>query len=291
MVKKMKKLIIIVLLSYTSIVNVSAKEENDIVNFYEQNTEFTAGLIYGILRYEKNTAKFKDSDCVDICIDEKVFFSDEYLNLPKIGIDARGDGLDIEDYDDLLLSLLNHLDGDIENNLKEYYGLKGYDIIKTIEKIYNEYPNDDLLVRQFPIPKRHRGDYQNAYGTKRSYKRNRSHEGIDIFAYTSTPVVATSYGVVEKMGWNELGGYRIGIRDLHNTYQYYAHLNSFSKNLKVGDVVKVGEVIGYVGSTGYGKEGTRGKFPPHLHFGLYKYDGKKEWAFNPYHHLRNWEKK
>ena len=60
--------------------------------------------------------------------------------------------------------------------------------------------------------------------------------------------------------------------------------------LKEGDIVEPGQVIGYVGSTGYGKEGTSGKFPPHLHFGLYKYDGRCEWAFNPYPHLRRWEK-
>ena len=34
--------------------------------------------------------------------------------------------------------------------------------------------------------------------------------------------------------------------------------------LKEGDIVEPGQVIGYVGSTGYGKEGTSGKFPPHF---------------------------
>ena len=70
----------------------------------------------------------------------------------------------------------------------------------------------------------------------------------------------------------------------------YAHLNNFVKGLEEGDIVETGQIIGYVGSTGYGKEGTSGKFPPHLHFGFYKYDGRKEWSFNPYIYIRRWER-
>ena len=84
------------------------------------------------------------------------------------------------------------------------------------------------------------------------------------------------------MGWNEYGGWRIGIRDNHNTYHYFAHLAYFDKGIKEGDIVEPGTLLGFVGSTGYGKEGTSGKFPPHLHYGLYKYNGKTEWAFDPY---------
>ncbi|MBD2786716.1 peptidase M23, partial [Xenorhabdus sp. 3] len=45
------------------------------------------------------------------------------------------------------------------------------------------------------------------------------------------------------------------------------------------------------GSTGYGPPGTAGKFPPHLHFGIYKDNGYTEWAFDPYMHLSLWERK
>ena len=52
----------------------------------------------------------------------------------------------------------------------------------------------------------------------------------------------------------------LGLEIFDNTYQYYAHLQGFEGDLKEGDIVEPGQVIGYVGSTGYGKEGTSGKF-------------------------------
>ena len=113
---------------------------------------------------------------------------------------------------------------------------------------------------------------------------------MDVYARYGTPVLSASYGVIEVMGWNDFGGWRIGIRDNHNSYHYYAHLQSFEEGLKEGDIVKTGQVIGYVGSSGYGKEGTAGKFPPHLHYGIYKFNGRTELAFNPYPFLRQWEK-
>ena len=92
------------------------------------------------------------------------------------------------------------------------------------------------------------------------------------------------------MGWNNFGGWRIGIRDNNNSYHYYAHLAYYDKEIKVGDIVEPGTLIGYVGSSGYGKEGTSGKFPPHLHYGIYKFDGRTEWAFDPYPSLVHWER-
>ena len=56
--------------------------------------------------------------------------------------------------------------------------------------------------------------------------------------------------------------------------------------------MKKGEVIGYVGDSGYGTEGTTGKFPPHLHFGIYVRENLLSWrreAINPYPLLKVWE--
>jgi murein DD-endopeptidase MepM/ murein hydrolase activator NlpD len=96
------------------------------------------------------------------------------------------------------------------------------------------------------------------------------------------PVQSVSDGKVENIGWLTLGGYRIGIRSKHGAYFYYAHLDSYAKDLKKGDDVKAGEVIGYMGNTGYGEEGTKGQFEVHLHFGVYiDFDGE-QFSVNPF---------
>ncbi len=100
------------------------------------------------------------------------------------------------------------------------------------------------------------------------------------------PAVSICDGTIEKMGWLELGGYRIGIRSTHGAYLYYAHLDSYRKGLAVGDTVKAGDILGYLGNTGYGKEGTKGKFDVHLHFGIYVDIEGKEVSVNPYYILK-----
>ncbi len=142
----------------------------------------------------------------------------------------------------------------------------------------------------FPVAKRYNYTVKHTFGAGRSYGGRRIHEGVDIFASYGTPVLACSAGYVELMGWNRFGGWRIGIRDTQNVYYYYAHLSSFAKGIKQGDLVQPGEVIGYVGSTGYGPPGTAGKFPPHLHFGMYRDTGRHEWAFSPSTSLAHWQR-
>jgi murein DD-endopeptidase MepM/ murein hydrolase activator NlpD len=132
--------------------------------------------------------------------------------------------------------------------------------------------------------------YEDGYGDARSYGGERSHEGIDLMAEENTPILSVCDGVIEKVGWNELGGYRIGIRGQDKIYYYYAHMCCYEGNPKEGDKVKKGQLIGYVGDTGYGPEGTTGKFLPHLHFGMYYGKGGRLSAFNPYPFLKAWEK-
>lgn len=142
----------------------------------------------------------------------------------------------------------------------------------------------------FPIPQRYEYSYKSSWGDRRGFGGARIHEGTDIFAHYGTPVVSTCYGYVELMGWNRYGGWRIGLRDTKNNYHYFAHLNYFRKGLKQGDIVKPGEVIGAVDSSGYGPPGTSGKFPPHLHFGLYSFNGRSTYSFDPYPRLKMWER-
>ena len=138
-------------------------------------------------------------------------------------------------------------------------------------------------------------DTGQAGGRKSSPKRR--HEGCDIMGSKMPPgyypVVSMTDGVIEKIGWLEMGGWRVGVRAPGGAYLYYAHLYDYAGNFKEGDRVKAGELIGYMGDTGYGKtEGTRGNFDVHLHVGIYiKTDHNEEMSVNPYWILKWLEKK
>jgi murein DD-endopeptidase MepM/ murein hydrolase activator NlpD len=91
--------------------------------------------------------------------------------------------------------------------------------------------------------------------------------------YVGTPIIAVEDGYVEALGWNKYGGWRIGIRSFDKKrYYYYAHLRKnfpYHKTMKVGALVKAGDVIGYLGRSGYStSENTNNIITPHLHFGM-----------------------
>lgn len=111
------------------------------------------------------------------------------------------------------------------------------------------------------------------FGVSRSYGYKRKHLGHDMMGQVGTPVIAVESGYVEAMGWNQYGGWRLGIRSFDGKrYYYYAHLRKnwpYVKTLKEGDVVCAGDVIGYLGRTGYStKENTNNINTSHLHFGI-----------------------
>ncbi|MGI6005113.1 MAG: M23 family metallopeptidase [Christensenellales bacterium] len=137
----------------------------------------------------------------------------------------------------------------------------------------------------FPLEQSAGFDYANTWGAERTYGGDRKHEGIDIFAESGTPIRAVAGGKVISKGWLELGGWQIEILAENGVRHYYAHMSRYAENINRGDTVEQGAVIGYVGDTGYGPEGTTGQFEPHLHFGLYD---EKNRAFNPYPYLLYW---
>ena len=111
------------------------------------------------------------------------------------------------------------------------------------------------------------------FGNSRSFGFARKHLGNDLMGGLGTPIVAVEGGVVEAMGWNRYGGWRIGIRSFDSKrYYYYAHLQKdhpFAEGLQEGDVVQAGDLIGFMGRTGYSdKENTNNIETVHLHFGL-----------------------
>lgn len=134
---------------------------------------------------------------------------------------------------------------------KEQYGLKAF----------------------FPLAKNFACEHYDDFGSQRTYGYTRRHLGHDMMAATGTPVLAIESGVVEVMGWNQYGGWRIGIRSGNGRrYYYYAHLRQnrpFAEGLEEGQTVQAGQVIGYVGHTGYStKENVNNIQIPHLHLGL-----------------------
>lgn len=111
------------------------------------------------------------------------------------------------------------------------------------------------------------------FGDSRSYGYHRGHLGNDLCCSIGTPIVAMEAGTIEEMGWNQYGGWRMGIRSFDKKrYYYYAHLRSkhpFATGLSQGDEVQAGTVIGYMGMTGYSTtEGSNNMKIPHLHFGI-----------------------
>lgn len=111
------------------------------------------------------------------------------------------------------------------------------------------------------------------FGVSRSYGYRRNHLGHDMMGQVGTPITAIESGYVEVLGWNQYGGWRIGIRSFDGRrYYYYAHLRQnfpFNKSLEEGSAVTAGDVIGYMGHTGYStKENVNNIKQTHLHWGL-----------------------
>lgn len=188
-------------------------------------------------------------------------------------------------YQDLKKPLIEDIFNKLEKEWKKEENYSEY--IQTTEAIWND-------VKYFPVPeftsdKSMKVTYENSWMNERTYGGERGHEGTDIMASKDErglyPIISMTDGVVEKMGWLDKGGYRIGILSPKGTYFYYAHLDSYA-DLKVGDEIKAGDILGFMGDSGYGPEGTTGKFAVHLHLGIYVYPNGKEMSINPYWILR-----
>lgn len=123
-----------------------------------------------------------------------------------------------------------------------------------------------------PIAKGYSYSHFDDFGASRSYGFRRKHLGHDMMGSVGTPVIAVESGYVECVGWNQYGGWRIGIRSFDKKrYYYYAHLRRDHpyNDMYEGKVVTAGDVIGYLGMTGYStKENVNNINTPHLHWGM-----------------------
>ena len=193
-------------------------------------------------------------------------------------------------------ALLEEMRAGFASEKLEKYGSKSTNIPQKYHKWMKQIEKE---VTYFPLPEpadnvKHKITFENSWMLERTYGGKRGHEGCDLMAANSKAgmclVISMTDGTITNLGWTEKGGYRIGITSESGTYYYYAHLHSFG-NKERGDEVIAGEVIGFMGDSGYGKEGTTGKFPVHLHVGIYKYDNGTEISVNPYYILQKCRKR
>jgi murein DD-endopeptidase MepM/ murein hydrolase activator NlpD len=129
--------------------------------------------------------------------------------------------------------------------------------------------------------------FTDTFGAFRGDVAGNWHHGDDIFAALGAPILACADGLVFSVGWNDVGGNRLWLRDEQGNEFYYAHLSAFTPLAKNGLHVQAGEVLGFVGNTG-DAQGT----PTHLHFEVHPfsllfmgYDG----AVNPTPYLQAWK--
>ncbi len=129
------------------------------------------------------------------------------------------------------------------------------------------------LKAYFPLARGFDYTHYDDFGVGRDYGYKRKHLGHDMMGLVGTPIIAVESGTVEALGWNQYGGWRIGIRSFDGLrYYYYAHLRQnypYAENLEEGSIVTAGDVIGYMGHTGYSAtENVNNIEVTHLHWGL-----------------------
>jgi len=129
--------------------------------------------------------------------------------------------------------------------------------------------------------------FVDTFGAPRGDVSGGWHHGDDIFAPLGAPLVAVATGTVFSVGWNNVGGYRLWLRDRVGNQFYYAHLSAYSPLAVNGAHVRAGDVLGFVGNSG-DAQGT----PYHLHFEVhpvqylgYGYNG----AVDPTGYLLEWQ--
>lgn len=208
-------------------------------------------LAYLACKNGGNFKNFKESDLNNLV--DKIKNGESITDLSK---DLKFYDYYYESYSAVLGNFIGNYQIETSNedgskSLKEKYGLKAF----------------------LPIAKNYSFSHYDDFGNSRSYGFKRTHLGNDLMGSIGTPIIAVESGIVENLGWNQYGGWRIGIRSFDTKrYYYYAHLRKnhpYAEGMEEGKIVKAGDVIGYLGMTGYStKENVNNINVPHLHFGM-----------------------
>lgn len=255
-------------------VNISASTPSNTIKWVDFNV--TAEAMHAALRYDVDTCR-----------------QDPHLNWIELlaCLAARNGGdfshFQTSDLDTLVQKIQNgHSMAEITQSLTYYpYYLEAYNaVLGGMTGLYEiEIPDKETGTSSWvtkyglkafsPIAKYYPYSDFDDFGASRSYGFKRQHLGHDLMGQVGTPVICVESGYVEAIGWNQYGGWRLGIRSFDKKrYYYYAHLRKnypYHKSLSEGSIVQAGDVIGYLGRTGYSRvENTNNIEEPHLHFGM-----------------------
>ena len=170
---------------------------------------------------------------------------------------------------------------DLPSNLHKYYGYyhEAYSAVlggflgSYAIKVNGQWKPAYGLKAFSPIADGFQYSHSDDFGADRSFGFKRKHLGHDMMGSPGTPIVAVEGGIVEAIGWNRYGGWRVGIRSFDSKrYYYYAHLlkdKPYAPGLSEGDMVQAGDLIGFMGRTGYSDtENVNNIEIVHLHFGM-----------------------
>lgn len=247
------------------------EEKEDYIKWVEFNV--TCEALYQAYRYDLET---HDSDTplnwIDLLAYLGAKYGGEFENYKPADMDEIAEKL-------LKRSVTTEM---LEKEMKYFsYYREAYGAV--LEGLVGEYQTEDKetgkwekcyglkafhpLAKGFPF-----SDYDD-FGASRSYGYKRVHLGHDMMGQVGTPIIAVESGYVSAIGWNQYGGWRIGINSFDKKrYYYYAHLRQnypYCKSIKEGSIVQAGDVIGYMGHTGYStKENVNNIKTVHLHIGL-----------------------
>ncbi len=234
-------------LDKTSKLDINSHQKNETVKY-----NWVELISYLACKYGNNFSKFKQADLDKLVSELKAGKTMEELT-EKMKLYKYY----FEGYDSALHEFIGEYQIEVKNTsstekkFEEKYGLKAF----------------------CPIAKNYSFGHYDDFGASRSYGYKRVHFGNDLMGNIGTPIIAVESGTIEAVGWNQYGGWRIGIRSFDKKrYYYYAHLRKnhpYAENIKEGQIVQAGDVIGYLGMTGYSaKENVNNINVPHLHFGI-----------------------
>lgn len=264
-----RKYLILFLVAIIAIVSCGfkAKEEKDFIKWVDCN------VTYELMRkaYELDV-KYHDSDKVHFDFVKGL----AYIATRNGNKFTQNDIRRLKELENALLEGKEIDDFYGENKYYKYY-------VESYTAIFSQFIGDYIdtstnktcygLKNYHPIAANYWYTHGDDFGNSRSYGFKRRHLGHDMMGSTGTPIISIESGVVSDIGWNKYGGWRIGIRSVDNKRSYYyAHLRKghpYAGNLKMGDNISAGQVIGYLGVTGYStKENINMTCKPHLHIGM-----------------------